>query len=505
MAVNMVNDIVSGHRARMLNLKKYYPFFKLTEISLSQFKDGKYEILDMGYIVMGILRFFIEENNFNEKDVTYPEYLEFFHELISRDFGLLLSEEENREIGGYIFDKIKNDGRPFDFEYFDPVERKKRISRVRMIESTIRDNIVWYTRSPDAVEFYLDTKEIKDESRISVQQLLLEKMIQAKNFKGGTEVVERINEEVSRLALVQQDVINTLASDVFAGIEAYRDFVETGMRWFDDEEKLFKKNSDLIKSALEKISPGEQADAAYYKTISEIYELENQLKVAMNRHAQLLGACTHMQKLTDDAVRHAKLSQIRSHVDFTSLLKKMTENGDASVLIPLINGILKPNTKKTFNLNSIDEALTMRPARYQEIEKVSVKKQKEIIFEDELEEKRIADNYVFIMKNLISALHKKEEFTLEEFNLSMKNMYSENVLKNADYFSFFVNLCQKKKHIIGGEDMDSESFMDDILKKYFENEAPVVFSIDEGNGKMLELMDGCEVSDVTFHREDYSN
>lgn len=77
-------------------------------------------------------------------------------------------------------------------------------------------------------------------------------MIQAKNFKGGTEVVERINEEVSRLALVQQDVINTLASDVFAGIEAYRDFVETGMRWFDDEEKLFKKNSDLIKSALEK-------------------------------------------------------------------------------------------------------------------------------------------------------------------------------------------------------------------------------------------------------------
>lgn len=83
-----------------------------------------------------------------------------------------------------------------------------------MIESTIRDNIVWYTISPDAVEFYLDTKEIKDESRISVQQLLLEKMIQAKNFKGGTEVVERINEEVSRLALVQQDVMNTLASDV---------------------------------------------------------------------------------------------------------------------------------------------------------------------------------------------------------------------------------------------------------------------------------------------------
>lgn len=78
MAVNMVNDIVSGHRARMLNLKKYYPFFKLTEISLSQFKDGKYEILDMGYIVMGILRFFIEENNFNEKMLHTLNTLNFF-------------------------------------------------------------------------------------------------------------------------------------------------------------------------------------------------------------------------------------------------------------------------------------------------------------------------------------------------------------------------------------------------------------------------------------------
>ena len=64
MAVTMHGDIISDHRERMLNLKKYYPFFKLTQISFSQFKDGRYEILDMGYILMAILRFFIEENNF---------------------------------------------------------------------------------------------------------------------------------------------------------------------------------------------------------------------------------------------------------------------------------------------------------------------------------------------------------------------------------------------------------------------------------------------------------
>lgn len=175
MAENMTGDIISDHRERMLNLKKYYPFFRLIDTSFSNFKDGKYEILDMGYIVMAVLRFFIEENNFKEKDVTYPEYLDFLRLILKRDFGLDLNEQDSKEIADYIFDKIKSDGRPFEFSYFDPVDRKKRVSRMKIIESSIRDNTVWYSISPDAIEFYLDTKEIKDESRISVSQLLLEK------------------------------------------------------------------------------------------------------------------------------------------------------------------------------------------------------------------------------------------------------------------------------------------------------------------------------------------
>ena len=501
MAANMLNDIASEHRARMLNLKKYYPFFRLTEISLSQFKDGKYQALDMGYIVMGILRFFIEENNFNEKDVTYPEYLEFIHELISRDFGLSLSEEENKEIGGYIFDKIKNDGRPFDFEYFDPIDRKKRVSRVRMIESSIRDNTVLYSISAEAVEFYLDTKEIREESRISVQQLLLEKMIRAKNFKGGAEVVWRINEEVSRLTAAKNEVMNTLSSDVFAGIEAYEEFVRTGMRWFEEEERLFKKNSELIKAARSKLSGTERSDAQYYRTVSEVYELENQLKVAMNRHGELLRACTDMQRLTDDAVRRAKLGQIRSHVDFASLLKRMVETDNAAVLAELINPLFMPKTKKTFNAENIDEALTVRPARYQEAEKVSAEPPREIVYEDELEEQRISHNYAFIMENLLAALSERERFTLKEFNEAMSRRYSENILKNADYFSFFVNLCQKNSYVIGGQEMSSDSFLDEILKAHFSDRERTAFSVACGSRSVTEPAEGCEVTDVVFQRE----
>ena len=278
MAGSMIGEIITDHRERMLNLKKYYPFFRLMDASFDQYKDGKYCALDMGYILMAVLRFFIEENNFKEKDITYNEYLDFFKLLVKRDFGLELSDEECREAADYVFDKIKNEGRPFEFRYYDPVEHKKRVSRMKLIESTIRDNSVWYSISSDAVEFYLDTKEIKDESRISVSQLLLEKMINSNNFKGGVEVVERINEEVGRLKLRKAEVMEVLSQDVNAGIDAYEDFVSTGMKWFNDEEKLFKKNKELIDKAISRLEGFSSGTDSYYRTMKEIHYLEESAK-----------------------------------------------------------------------------------------------------------------------------------------------------------------------------------------------------------------------------------
>ncbi len=497
----MLNDIISDHRERMLNLKKYYPFFKLTEVSFSQFKEGKYEILDMGYIVMGILRFFIEENNFKEKDVTYPEYLEFIGGMLRRDFGLTLLDEECKEIGDYIFDKIKNDGKPFDFEYFDPVDRKKKVSRIRMIESAIRNNTVWYAISSDAIEFYLDTKEIKDESRISVQQLLLEKMIQAKNFKGGTEVVERINEEVNRLQLKKNEVMNILSNDVFAGIEAYEEFVSTGMRWFEEEEKLFKKNRELIQSVLAKFENADRSGEEYYRSVGEIYELENQLKVAMNRHSELLRACTDMQKLTDDAVKRAKLGRLRSHVDFGSMLNDLIKTDDAGLLVNMLSPLFKPKIRKTFDITAIDDALTSKPAKYAAVEKVSDEKPEDIVFADEIEDDRISHNYRFIMRNLLWCMEKQKSFTLEQFNEAMSFNYSPDVLKNADYYSFFVNLCQRKRYVIGGGKMEKESFLDDILREEFNDLEMVSFSMEMLSDKKLELSRECEVTDILFKVE----
>ncbi|MBQ8166784.1 MAG: hypothetical protein IJZ96_07095, partial [Lachnospiraceae bacterium] len=141
----MINDIISDHAARMQNLKKYYPFFVLNETTFSQYKEGKYGFLDMGYITMASLRFLINENNFHEKDITYEEYESFMSELLRRDFGLDEPQEEERQLVLHIFDKLKNDGRAFEFKFYNPDTKSSQIARVKLIDSRIENGQVLYT------------------------------------------------------------------------------------------------------------------------------------------------------------------------------------------------------------------------------------------------------------------------------------------------------------------------------------------------------------------------
>ena len=169
----MSREIVEEHYRRIMHIRKYYPFFKLADGTLAQFKDGKYADLDMGYITMALLRFFIEENNFKEKEVTYEEIEDFLDEIYRRDFDLYLTYEEEHELSSYIFDKIKNDGKPFTFSFFDPAEHVKKQMRIRLVEGRMEGETIYYSITTDGLEFYLDTKELQDESTISIEQLLL--------------------------------------------------------------------------------------------------------------------------------------------------------------------------------------------------------------------------------------------------------------------------------------------------------------------------------------------
>lgn len=497
----LVRDIVYDHNERMLNIRKYYPFFKLADISLSQYKEGKFAVLDMGYIVMAVLRFFIEENNFREKMVTYNEYMTFMQDVLKRDFELVIEEDEEKELIAYIFDKLKNDGKPFSYEYFDPVSKQRKTVRTKILDNKIvDDNVVYYITS-DAIEFYLDTKEIKDESNITIAQVLLTKMISTRNFKGGTEVVSRINNEVSRLISKKNEILGILSYDIFEGIKAYESFIKTTVKWFDEEQKLFDKNKQLIEQALR---AGEE-DNKFYEAMEDIYHLESELNRAMNKHSELLNACTILQAKADEMVVQAKFNRLKSSFDFRKVLSDMIKSDNTDNLNLFTKPLLKLNVKKTFSLTLLDNMLNMRTEAMEDGEKINENKYDENFkYDDEIEDDRISENHRIFLMILFDMLIANEEFDLMQYNEELVKKLGKNVLKNGDYYSFVTHLCQKSLYDMSEVIEKPDTFLEGFMKKVITEESGgakykyLIFRIDflEDN-EILENM-GNEIVNVHF-------
>lgn len=458
-------DIVYDHNERMLNIKKYYPYFKLAETSFAQFQGGRYSDLDMGYILMGIIRFFIEENSFKERNVLYKEYEEFLINLLIRDFEIEDNKNNLKDLAGYIFDKIKNEGRPFYYEYFDPSVKKKKKLRVKIIDSIIEDGMVTYFLASEAIEFYLDTKEIKDESIITVSQVLLSKMITTKNFKGGAEVIKRINNEVSKLKIRKNEVLNILSIDVFEGVKAYESFFEKGMKWFEEEQKLFTKNANLIEEALKR----EDNDQLHSnKDREEIYYLETELKKAIIRHKELLDVCTSLQRQVDDIVSKSKLLKFRKAFDFRENLKFIMNKNDATMLSLFVIPYLNLNKRKSFSFAELDNIFNLKLVDDEKGEKIENNEQIDFVYEDEKEDERIKNNFEFFIDILINSIKQKKELTLKEYIEKTQVAINDKITKSSDFYAFLAHLAQKSSYVFADIVRKPDTFLEEYLRVYCE-------------------------------------
>lgn len=455
----LIHDIIEGHEERMTNLKKFYPFFKLCDHSLSQFREGRYEGIDMGYVTMAVLRFFIEENSFNERKVSYAMYETFLCEILCRDFDLQEERTALEALVQYIFDKLTNEGRPFTFNYYEPKSKTVKTGRTRLIESSYEDGSICYSISSDGIEFYLNTKETKDESKISIEQLLLGKMIRSRNFKGGVDVIRRINGEVTRLMLRQNEIVTLLSHNIFEGMKALEEFSQSGLQWFDEEQKLFDSNLELVKNALRKATE-ENYDS---RAMEEIYVLNQELQRVMEQHEALLAACTHLQVQADEMMLKAKRSRFRRRMDFSDLLQKAMDFDDIRVLEAMTSPLFGLKIRKTFQLERLEDLLNTRAEEKDVGEGVSVGMEEDYIFEDELEEERIRHNHQMLLRILFDTLLNRKTLTLDELHHIYVMKLTENILKNGDYYAFLAHLTQKTVYHLAQVRENPDTFLEEMM------------------------------------------
>lgn len=456
-----MNDIVASHSARIQHIGKYYPIFKLWDGGLNLYKDGQYAFLDMAYLTLAVIRYFIEENSFNDRPVTYEMYASLMKTLLVRDFALDIPDSEMQPLVSFIFDKLCNDGKPFTAQWFDPADKKVKTLRTRLIESRFMDGRIVYSLTSDAIEFYLDTKEIKDESQISVDQVLLEKMVKSKNFIGGLAVISRINQEVTRLISQKDEIVALLGRNVFEGTKALEAFLENGLRWFDEEQKLFQKNKALVDQAM-RMNTGQAA-------AKEIYAVDMELKRAMKKHGDLLEACTQLQVQADEMISRARKTRFRRSVDFVRLKEAFLEADTMTGLETMITPILGLNLKKTLNFSQLDGLLEYKPEEKMMGEAIEKGRERMYVYEDDAAAARISHNFEFLLKVLFDQMLEKGRTDLKYLCHLYMMKFGEEIYTNGDFFAFLTHLSQKDSYDLKHIKEKQDTFLEGIIADYLEN------------------------------------
>lgn len=453
-----MNEIAASHGERMRHIGKYYPFFRLWDNGLNLFKDGRYADIDMAYVTMAVIRYFIEENSFNDRAVTYEMYASFMSDLLVRDFSPKAEEGELSQLVSYIFDKLCNDGKPFSARWFDPSDKKMKTMRIRLIESRFDQGRVVYSLTSDAIEFYLDTKEIKDESQISVEQVLLEKMVRAKNFSGSLAVISRINQEVSKLMVQKEEIVVLLGRNVFEGAKALEAFFESGLKWFDEEQQLFQKNRSLVDQAM-RLSTGQAAQR-------ELYAVDTELKRAMKKHGDLLIACTKLQVEADEMIARAKKTRFRRSVDFVRLKEVFMEADNVCGAAQLVKPLLGLRLNKTLNFHQLDGLLDYKPEEKVLEEASPSGRERSYVYEEEAASKRIGSNFTFFLKVLFEQLTEKDEIGLEYLSRLYMMKFGEDIYQNGDFYAFLAHLSQKDSYDLTKIREKQDTFLEEIMADY---------------------------------------
>lgn len=492
-----MNDIIASHGERMAHIGKYYPFFKLWDSGLNLYKDGQYAFLDMSYLTMAVIRYFIEENSFNDRHVTYDMYASLMRTVLQRDFSVDVPDEEMQQLISFIFDKLCNDGKPFTAQWFDPADKKMKTMRARLIESKFHEGQIVYGLTADAIEFYLDTKEIKEESKISVEQVLLEKMVKSKNFIGGLAVISRINQEVSKLMVQKDEIVTILGRNVFEGTKALETFVENGLKWFDEEQKLFEKNKALVAQAM-RLDNGKAA-------AKELYAVDTELKRAMKKHSDLLSACTELQVRADEMIARARKSRFRKSVDFVHLKETFLESDVMTGMETLVKPLLGLNIHKTLNLRQLDGLLDYKPEERAYCEPVTKGRARMYVYEDDAAAERISGNFEFLLKVLFEQLMEKGKTDLKYLCHLYMMKFGEEIYYNGDFYAFLVHISQKKDYNLKHIKEKQDTFLEGIIAAYLSNGGDrydhLKFSLQFESGEMIRPAGLFEVTNIIFERK----
>ncbi len=477
----MFHNIKKDIPVRLNNIAKYLPFFEICK--LKKYSD-KY---DVGVLAMGILSYLLYEGLLKDKGLTFSEIQGFIKEMVEDYYGDIIKDDEVEEITRYMLNKLQNGGGPFIYSYYDVVRKQKVEKKIRYVGRTYDKNVEknLYKISSEGVDFFLQTKEFGEESKITITLLILRKLVDNGDFDSAINALSNLNIEIRKEIKRKAEILEELFYYSFEGYDAYTKNVRLRL---EEENQLFKDTINSLnrmeKEYLQKIEK-EQISQKEMKLKVFVTDMKIELNKSVDLHSKLLGSVVDLRNKADEILSQRRRNILRENLNFMNLLDKSIKEDNANNLAMACSVLFNPKINKTFSMGKINDLFLWRKPKKEEAEEVESEKGEvvEYIKLDDVIEDRILNNTSIFFKELLFLLIEHKDIDLNFYMEALSKKYGEEILYNGDFTSFVVTLSRVKGAGVGYKEyrlkdiekgswdiLDNESIFKTLVYKYSELE-----------------------------------
>lgn len=443
---------VEDTNSRQMTLRKYYPIFEMHKLNNN--KSSKYKDLDMVSLALAVLHYMLIEGKLKESGVSFEDLELFLGEYLDKCYNLELNKTDIRELTRYVTGKLNNEtGEAFMYTYFDPKRKSvvnEKVKYIKYVPSKVNSDEYLYYLTNDGIDFFLQTKEFGEESKVTIYLLLLQQQLKNNDFEGVYNSVVKINAEVLQQIEKKKEIAEGL---LYAGEEGFKKYIE----YCEDVAYKLKEEHDLftatykmvieiqdgyIKKAninLAEMKQEEQENMQY------LYNTREELSRTIDRHNILLKEVVKLKKDVLSIRKEKRRKAFKKSFSFENYLNTVVKSNNVFGLRAVLNPLFNPNIKKDINPYKIDAMFNF--SQNKTIDDSIQEECLEIIQEqpisiDKVAEERIMKNYSIYMKELLMLIKDKTTVSIIELSEVLKNKYSAESLIHADFTAFIFSMYE---------------------------------------------------------------
>lgn len=421
---------------RFRHLSNYFPFFRI--YASASKKNLEY---DAAYLAIEVLSLLIKKGKLMGKSVMFNEIEEHIKLILGHihpDLNL-----DSKEVTQEILKLLETDrnGESYCFKHMNPIQNKEIKQYIYLIEYNIKSK--GYDISDAGLSFMLSTKELPEESKISVSLLLFKQQIKNRSFVTALNTVMELNLDVIRKKEMKQNLLDKMmynASDISNDFMIYTQGIFSQL---EQEKELFEQ----VRITLIEFTDGQYDFSNSSARIDEkdfiiLKRISDELERGYNLHSSLL------KDYTDLPQEYEKICQIKINSLFdkkwyfkTVLENNVKNNHPNEAHIISLQPMLKPNSPKFF---SLFKAFEPQVISYRK-ENITETRQDEdwsgIIISGDQYDATLVSNFKTYAYSLLNCINTNSDQTaLKTFIEMVDTTYDHGAIRNIDLIPFLLSL-----------------------------------------------------------------